>query len=101
MHVSYIKALSSYGCFFIYSRIAFSVSSLTFLAEPVLFTTYLIQSCHVCLSMFIEVLAFSRLLLIKQISGIMVNKVGGIYHKLLIPIPHMVMWYNGNGHRLC
>lgn len=78
---------SDHLCFFIYSIKASSNSSLTFLAEPVLFTTNLIQLDHVSFSMFIDVLAFSPNM---NIYHYMVIKVNGNYHNL-----NIMMWYNG------
>lgn len=83
-----------YLFFFMYSFRAFSSSSLTFLAEPVLFTTNLIHSCQVALSILMEVLAFSELNTHQFI--VVVNKVNGIYHKAKIGYGIMVMWYYGN-----
>jgi hypothetical protein len=61
-----------------------------------LFTTNFIQSRQVCLSILIEVLALILSRLNTCVWHLTVNKVGGIYHKLLISIIHMVMWYNGS-----
>jgi hypothetical protein len=91
------KHRSHYQCFFMYSNSAFSSSSLTLRADPVLLTTNLIHCCQVPLSMFIEVLAFSLCWLNIHQVPLMVNKDNGNYHKLNIETHgNMVMWYNGN-----
>jgi hypothetical protein len=61
-----------------------------------LITTNLTHSDQVSRSMFIEVLAFSLLLLTLKRRVCKVIKVNGIYHKLLILLPVMVLWYCGN-----
>jgi len=96
--LSNIVVIVSYSvrCRFMYSMRAFSSSSLILRADPVLLTTNFIQSCQVCLSILIEVLALTLARLNNVSSPIRVIKVGGNYHKLHILIIFMVMWYNGN-----
>lgn len=85
-------------CFFIYSCRAFSNSSLTFRADPVLATTNCIHSFQTCLSILIEVLAFFSLSWFNTHElPFMVDKVNGKYHKLNIEIyGNMVLRYNGS-----
>ena len=96
LRVTYFQIFYSLLCFFMYSCKAFSSSSLILRAEPVLLTTNFIQSCQVCFSILIEVLAFSLARLNNHSLPLRVIKVGGNYHKLHIHMPLMVMWYNGN-----
>jgi hypothetical protein len=88
-------------CFFIYSCNAFSNSSLILRVEPVLFTTNLIHSVHVCLLIFIEVFVFSLPSGISSSLPYAVNKVNGYYHNVNI-LPHgIIVWrYCGNKIRL-
>jgi hypothetical protein len=97
--LSFIYAIRLY--FFIYSCNAFSNSSLILRVEPVLFTTNLIHSVHVCLSIFIEVFVFSMPSGISFTLPYAVNKVNGYYHNINI-LPHgIIVWrYYGNRIRL-
>jgi hypothetical protein len=64
-------------------------------------TTNFIQADQVARSMLMEVLAFSPFALIRCYCLQTVIKVSGIYHKLIIPVLLMVLWYNGNGLSRC
>lgn len=83
--------------FFIYSCNALSNSSPILRVEPVLFTTNLIHSVHVCLSIFIEVFVFSLPLGISFTLPYAVNKVSGYYHNINIVTYGIIVWrYYGN-----
>ena len=84
-------------CFFIYSCNALSNSSLILRVEPVLFTTNLIHSVHVCLSIFIEVFVFCLPSGISFTLPYAVNKVNGYYHNINILAYGIIVWrYGGN-----
>jgi hypothetical protein len=93
--LSFIYAIRLY--FFIYSCSALSNSSLILRVEPVLFTTNLIHSVHVCLSIFIEVFVFSLPPGTLFALPYAVNKVNGYHHNINI-LPHgIIVWrYCGN-----
>ena len=84
-------------CFFIYSCNALSNSSLILRVEPVLLTTNLIHSVHVCLSIFIDVFVFSLPSGISFTLPYAVNKVNGYYHNINILPYGIIVWrYCGN-----